>query len=200
MRPEEGDRAQARLRARAASAVLFSRPPRLLSPDRAQGASTNGNIALVMTEAALHIGIFCDNQTTVDAAIALYRQQAPAYIYLTKDGPVPRRPCVAAHSERPPHDSPSDLSLTSVLAHADRCSATWRPLCPCADQTAPTSRWSRSGTATQSLRATTAWHRRLAATSATRRWGAVATQLLSAHRRRVHAHAPPSPHRAPRHA
>eukprot|EP00937_MAST-01D_sp_MAST-1D-sp2_P007342 g7342.t1 len=56
------------------------------------GASTNGNIAFVMSEAYLHIGVFTDNRTAVDAAVALWRQQAPAYVYLTADGPTPRRP------------------------------------------------------------------------------------------------------------
>ena len=57
-----------------------------------QGASTNGNIALVMREAALHIGVFADNETAVDNAIALFRRQAPAYLYLSSDGPLPKRP------------------------------------------------------------------------------------------------------------
>ena len=56
------------------------------------GASTNGNIALVMSEAALHIGVFSDNLTTVDTAVALWRQQAPAYVYISSDGPTPKRP------------------------------------------------------------------------------------------------------------
>jgi hypothetical protein len=38
-----------------------------------EGASTNGNIALVMSETFLHIGVFTDNRTIVDAAVALYR-------------------------------------------------------------------------------------------------------------------------------
>lgn len=41
-----------------------------------EGASTNGNIALVMSEAAYHIAIFADNQTAADAAVALWRKQA----------------------------------------------------------------------------------------------------------------------------
>ena len=57
-----------------------------------EGASTNGNIAFVMSEAALGIGVFTDNQTTVDTAIALWRQQAPAYVFLRSDGPTPKRP------------------------------------------------------------------------------------------------------------
>ena len=40
-----------------------------------EGASTNGNIALVMSETFLHIGVFTDNRTLVDAAIALWKEQ-----------------------------------------------------------------------------------------------------------------------------
>mmetsp|Transcript_28288 Transcript_28288/g.74211 ORF Transcript_28288/g.74211 Transcript_28288/m.74211 type:complete len:442 (-) Transcript_28288:48-1373(-) len=57
-----------------------------------EGASTNGNIALVMSEAALHIGIFAENVTAVEAALALWRQQAPAYVYVSSDGVTPKRP------------------------------------------------------------------------------------------------------------
>ena len=56
------------------------------------GATTNGNIAFVMSEAALHISVFTDNTTAFNKAIALYRQQAPAYVYISSDGPVPKRP------------------------------------------------------------------------------------------------------------
>jgi len=57
-----------------------------------EGASTNGNIALVMSEAALHIGIFSDNQTTMDKAVALWREQVVAYLYVSSDGLIPKRP------------------------------------------------------------------------------------------------------------
>ena len=57
-----------------------------------EGASTNGNIALVMSEAALHIGVFTDNQTTVDKAVALWRHQVAAYLYVSSDGRIPKRP------------------------------------------------------------------------------------------------------------
>lgn len=56
------------------------------------GASTNGNIGHVMHEASFHIGIYNDNATTVANAVALWRGQAPAYLYLTHDGPTPIRP------------------------------------------------------------------------------------------------------------
>jgi hypothetical protein len=59
-----------------------------------EGASTNGNIAMVMSETYLHIGVFTDNRTIVDAAVELYRKQVPAYVYTSKDGPTPKRPPV----------------------------------------------------------------------------------------------------------
>lgn len=57
-----------------------------------EGASTNGNIAMVMSETYLHIGVFTDNRTIVNAAVELYRKQVPAYVYTSKDGPTPKRP------------------------------------------------------------------------------------------------------------
>ena len=45
-----------------------------------------------MTEAAFHIGIFTDNATTVQRALQLWRVQAPAYLYVSSDGPYPKRP------------------------------------------------------------------------------------------------------------
>ena len=73
---------------------------RIYLPMVDQGASTNGNIALVMTEAALHIGVFADNATAVDRAIALFREQAPAYLYLSSDGALPKRPPVQRYLAR----------------------------------------------------------------------------------------------------
>ena len=57
-----------------------------------QGADTNGNWGLAMTEAAFHIGIFTDNTTTVERALALWRVQAQAYLYISTDGSYPKRP------------------------------------------------------------------------------------------------------------
>jgi hypothetical protein len=57
-----------------------------------EGASTNGNIAFVMSETALHIGVFTDNHSMVNDAIALWRKQVPAYLYISSDGPSPKRP------------------------------------------------------------------------------------------------------------
>lgn len=56
------------------------------------GASTNGNIGHVMHEASFHIGVYNDNATTVAKAVELWRGQAPAYLYISSDGPTPRRP------------------------------------------------------------------------------------------------------------
>ena len=47
-----------------------------------------------MTEAAFGIGIFTDNKTITDRALALWRVQAPAYLYVSSDGTTPRRPPV----------------------------------------------------------------------------------------------------------
>lgn len=56
------------------------------------GSDTNGNWGLAMTEAAFHIGIFTDNATTVERALKLWKVQAPAYLYISSDGPYPKRP------------------------------------------------------------------------------------------------------------
>ena len=57
-----------------------------------QGASTNGNIGLVMTEAAVAIAVYNDNVTLFNTSIDRWRAQAPAYLYLRSDGPTPKRP------------------------------------------------------------------------------------------------------------
>jgi len=85
-----------------------------LLPIVQHGASTNGNIGLAMvveadgpdplpgaglamTEASLHIGIYNDNATTVSNAVALWRGQAPAYLYISSDGTSPKRPPAQPH-------------------------------------------------------------------------------------------------------
>jgi len=57
-----------------------------------QGASTNGNIGLVMTEAAVAIAVYNDNHTLFNTSIDRWRQQAKAYLYIKSDGPTPIRP------------------------------------------------------------------------------------------------------------
>ena len=57
-----------------------------------EGASTNGNIGLVMTEAQTAIAVFNDDHANFAAAIKRWRLQAPAYVYVASDGSGPRRP------------------------------------------------------------------------------------------------------------
>jgi hypothetical protein len=73
---------------RAFGAMLSS----LLVPMVDEGASTNGNIGLVMTEAALHAAVFSDDHARFGAALDMWRAQAAAYVYVASDGPAPRRP------------------------------------------------------------------------------------------------------------
>lgn len=65
---------------------------RLVVPMVDQGAPINGNIGLVMTEAVLHAAVLTDNRSQFDAAIAMWRAQARAYVYVSADGPLPARP------------------------------------------------------------------------------------------------------------
>ena len=53
---------------------------------------TNGNWDLVMTEAALQIGVFLDARPVFDQAVARWRRRVPAYFYLESDGPLPAAP------------------------------------------------------------------------------------------------------------
>ncbi|KAA8651411.1 hypothetical protein EYZ11_009224 [Aspergillus tanneri] len=50
----------------------------------------NGNWELVMMEAAIGISVFTDNQTSYDLAMDKFLKRVPAYIYLTKDGELPK--------------------------------------------------------------------------------------------------------------
>ena len=65
---------------------------RELLPQVDEGASTNGNIGLVMTEAAAGIAVFTENVSLWNASLARWRAQAPAYVYLRSDGAAPRPP------------------------------------------------------------------------------------------------------------
>ena len=65
---------------------------RALLPQVDEGASTNGNIGLVMTEAAAGIAVFTENATLWNASINRWRLQAPAYVYVKADGDSPKRP------------------------------------------------------------------------------------------------------------
>ena len=53
---------------------------------------TNGNWDLVMTEAALQIGVFLDARPVFEQAVARWRKRMPAYFYLKSDGPLPAPP------------------------------------------------------------------------------------------------------------
>jgi hypothetical protein len=63
-----------------------------LVPQVDEGATTNGNIGLVMTEAAAGIAVFTENLTLWNTSINRWRLQAPAYVYVKADGNTPKRP------------------------------------------------------------------------------------------------------------
>jgi len=49
----------------------------------------NGNWELTMSEAQINIAVYNDDRTTFNEAISNWEALAPAYIYLTTDGPTP---------------------------------------------------------------------------------------------------------------
>jgi len=59
-------------------------------PEIINGSNSNGNWELSMTEAIQGIGVFLDDATVYDKAIALYRVRVPAYVYLESDGALPK--------------------------------------------------------------------------------------------------------------
>jgi hypothetical protein len=61
-------------------------------PEVIHGAKENGNWELSMADATIAIGVFLDDRQTFDAGVALWRRRVPAYIYLSKDGPLPNPP------------------------------------------------------------------------------------------------------------
>ena len=65
---------------------------RVVVPLVDEGASTNGNIGLVMTEAAISTAVYNDDAALFNASLARFRAQAAAYLYVSTDGPLPRRP------------------------------------------------------------------------------------------------------------
>ena len=65
---------------------------RLYLPLVDKGASTNGNLGLVMSESMLNIAVYTENASVFDAAVERWRAQADAYLYLASDGTSPRRP------------------------------------------------------------------------------------------------------------
>jgi hypothetical protein len=61
-------------------------------PSLIEGSCENGNKELSMSEALINIGVFNDDRKTFDAGVKMWRGRAPAYIYLTTDGPEPVKP------------------------------------------------------------------------------------------------------------
>ncbi|MFI5691050.1 alginate lyase family protein [Kribbella sp. NPDC051586] len=59
-------------------------------PEIINGSNSNGNWELSMTEALQGMGVFLEDKTIYDKAIALYRLRVPAYVYLESDGALPK--------------------------------------------------------------------------------------------------------------
>jgi hypothetical protein len=60
-------------------------------PYLTNGDCENGNKELSMTEALVNIGVFNDDRATFDLGLKMWRGRTPAYIYLSSDGPTPRK-------------------------------------------------------------------------------------------------------------
>jgi hypothetical protein len=58
-------------------------------PSIASGDCENGNKELSMSEALINIGVFNDDRKTFELGLKMWRGRAPAYIYLSTDGPTP---------------------------------------------------------------------------------------------------------------
>jgi hypothetical protein len=61
-------------------------------PSLIDGSAENGNKELAMAEALINIGVFNDDRALYDAGVKMWRGRAPAYIYLSTDGPKPVLP------------------------------------------------------------------------------------------------------------
>ncbi len=61
-------------------------------PSLVGGSCENGNKELSMSEALINIGVFNDDRATFDRGVKMWRGRAPAYIYLSSDGPAPVKP------------------------------------------------------------------------------------------------------------
>ncbi|KAF8904321.1 chondroitin AC/alginate lyase [Mucidula mucida] len=59
-------------------------------PTVIKGSQSNGNWELVMLEAALGIAVFLEDKTSYDTAMTKYMGRVPAYVYLLKDGSLPK--------------------------------------------------------------------------------------------------------------
>ena len=60
-------------------------------PSISHGDCENGNKELSMGDALINIGVFNDDRATFDLGVKTWRGRTPAYIYLTTDGPTPRK-------------------------------------------------------------------------------------------------------------
>jgi len=58
-------------------------------PSLINGSGENGNKELSMSEALINIGVFNNDRATFDRGVKMWRGRAPAYIYLSTDGPTP---------------------------------------------------------------------------------------------------------------
>jgi len=54
-----------------------------------KGSGENGNKELSMSAAIINIGVFNDDRETFERGLKMWRGRAPAYIYLSSDGPSP---------------------------------------------------------------------------------------------------------------
>jgi hypothetical protein len=61
-------------------------------PEVVNGSNSNGNWELAMIEATMGIGVYLDDQSIFDGAVAMWKKRVPAYIYLTSDGATPVPP------------------------------------------------------------------------------------------------------------
>ncbi|KIK65161.1 hypothetical protein GYMLUDRAFT_258635 [Collybiopsis luxurians FD-317 M1] len=55
-----------------------------------KGSQSNGNWELVMVEAALGISVFLEDKNSYDIAMNKFMGRVPAYVYLRKDGNIPK--------------------------------------------------------------------------------------------------------------
>jgi Alginate lyase len=60
-------------------------------PSLVNGDCENGNKELSMSEALVNIGVFNDDRKTFELGLKMWRGRTPAYIYLSTDGPTPRK-------------------------------------------------------------------------------------------------------------
>src|SRR5947207_2434167 len=66
----------------------FSKPD-LGCKDEQRGSGENGNKELSMSAALINIGVFNNDRATFERGVKMWHGRAPAYIYLSSDGPTP---------------------------------------------------------------------------------------------------------------